>query len=129
MAPTATAADRCILRTRNIDNRESAPPSTCGCPAETSCSGCLRSEVAVTHLALGDYDGAFDWFDNAVDGRADCIPWLGVDPRLDPERRQINFTQQFAELLLRAGVEFLPEDPDGPCIRGTKEGIAEVEVT
>jgi hypothetical protein len=45
----------------------------------------------------------------------------------DPERRQINFTQQFAELLLRAGVEFLPEDPDGPCIRGTKEGIAEVE--
>ncbi len=43
-------------------------------------------EVAVTHLALGDYEGAFDWFDNAVDDRADCIPGLGVDPRLDPVR-------------------------------------------
>ena len=31
----------------------------------------------------------------------------------DPERRQINFTQQCAERLLRAEVEFLPEHPGG----------------
>ena len=44
----------------------------------------------------------------------------------DPERRQINFTQQFAELLARTGVEFLPDDPVRPSIRGTQKGIAEV---
>ena len=40
-------------------------------------------EVAVTHVALGNDDAAFDWLDTALDDRADCIAFLHVDPRLD----------------------------------------------
>ncbi len=43
-------------------------------------------EIAVTHVALGDPDAAFEWLETALEDWADCIPWMNVDPRLEPVR-------------------------------------------
>ena len=43
----------------------------------------------------------------------------------DPERREINFQKQAWELMDRTGVKF-HDDPDGPYLSGSKEGLAEV---
>jgi TolB-like protein/Tfp pilus assembly protein PilF len=56
-------------------------------------------EIAVTHVALGNDDAAFDWLNTALDDRADCIAFLNVDPRLDPIRDD----PRFQVLLARSG--------------------------
>ena len=57
-------------------------------------------EIAVTHVAFGEKDQAFEWLNRAVDDRADCIPFLPVDPRMDPIRAD----PRFQDLLERAGL-------------------------
>jgi hypothetical protein len=56
-------------------------------------------EIAVTHIALGVDDAAFDWLDTAFEDRADCTAFLDIDPRLDPLRDD----PRFEELLVRVG--------------------------
>ena len=46
-------------------------------------------EIGGAYVSLGDMDTAYRWFRKGVDGRADCMAWLGVEPwiqtfRLDP---------------------------------------------
>ncbi|MHC4776901.1 MAG: tetratricopeptide repeat protein, partial [Planctomycetota bacterium] len=48
-------------------------------------------EVATIYLALGDFDKAFEWFDEAYAQRSPCVPWLNVDPRLDVIRDDARF--------------------------------------
>jgi serine/threonine-protein kinase len=48
-------------------------------------------EIAVTHAALNQTDAAFRWLDKALEDRADCIPYLIVDPRLDGLRDDPRF--------------------------------------
>jgi hypothetical protein len=48
-------------------------------------------EVAVIHVALGQNDRAFEWFERAREARSDCMPNLNVNPRLDPLRADPRF--------------------------------------
>jgi serine/threonine protein kinase/TolB-like protein/Flp pilus assembly protein TadD len=69
-------------------------------------------EVAQIHLALGDFDTAFFWFDLAYELRSPCIPWLNVDPRLDPIRDD----PRFADIQRRTGHEVTGPDASGGSI-------------
>ncbi|MCH8147134.1 MAG: protein kinase [Planctomycetes bacterium] len=48
-------------------------------------------ELATISIGLGDHDEAFAEMHRACDGRAVCMPWLQVDPRLDPLRPDPRF--------------------------------------
>jgi serine/threonine-protein kinase len=61
-------------------------------------------ELATISIALGDHEEAFTEMDRACDGRASCLPWLQVDPRVDPLRPD----PRFDDLLRRVGFE--PEE-------------------
>jgi hypothetical protein len=43
-------------------------------------------EIGSVYAILRDGDTANSWFRKGVDGRADCMAWLGVEPWLDPFR-------------------------------------------
>jgi TolB-like protein/Tfp pilus assembly protein PilF len=43
-------------------------------------------EIGSVYVSLGDRDSAHDWFRKGVEGRADCMAWLGIEPWLDPFR-------------------------------------------
>jgi serine/threonine-protein kinase len=43
-------------------------------------------EVGAAYASIGDADAAAHWFREGVEGRADCMAWLGVEPWLDPFR-------------------------------------------
>ena len=43
--------------------------------------------VAMSCVALGEIDLAFEWFEKAVEGRDDWMIWFGTDIKLDPLRR------------------------------------------
>jgi hypothetical protein len=43
-------------------------------------------EIGTVYSSLGDHDTANRWFRKGVEGRADCMAWLGVEPWLDPFR-------------------------------------------
>ena len=53
-------------------------------------------EIAVVYATLGNTDEALRWLKKARDDRADCIPYLNVDPRLDGLRSDPAF-QELAE--------------------------------
>ena len=55
-------------------------------------------EIGVTHEALGDSDEAIAWLQKARDDRADCIPYLGVDPRFDSLRSDPRFQALLDEI-------------------------------
>jgi hypothetical protein len=57
-------------------------------------------EAAVIHTALGDVDRAFMRLRDARDARSGWMPYLGVDPRLDPLRAD----PRFAALTLDVGL-------------------------
>lgn len=75
-------------------------------------------EIAVTHAALGDADAAFEWLAKALEDKADCIPLLKIDPRLDTLRPD----PRFQELVDRVGFEL----PTAALIRvpGGRAGVA-----
>ncbi len=66
-------------------------------------------ETATVHLALNELDEAFAKLHEAIDIRSECIPWLGVDPRLEPVRSSERFTdlldrdERVRDLLYRTG--------------------------
>jgi TolB-like protein/tetratricopeptide (TPR) repeat protein len=43
-------------------------------------------EIGTIYVSLGDRDTAYEWFRKGTAERADCMPWLGVEPWLDPFR-------------------------------------------
>jgi tetratricopeptide (TPR) repeat protein len=43
-------------------------------------------EIGTAYVSLGDHDAANEWFRKGVEGRADCMAWLGIEPWLDPFR-------------------------------------------
>ena len=58
-------------------------------------------EIGSVHVSLGDPDSAADWFRKGVDGRADCMAWLGIEPWLDPFRSD----PRYMRLLQRIGLD------------------------
>lgn len=58
----------------------------------------LAYEAAVIHAGLGDADAAFGRLRNAIASRSAWIAYLGVDPRLDPLRKDARYAQLEAEL-------------------------------
>ena len=65
-------------------------------------------EIAVTYVALGEPDTAFQWLNKAVDDRADCIAYLHFDPRFESLRDD----PRFAEMLERVGAPTAPRTTD-----------------
>lgn len=61
-------------------------------------------EAAVIHATLGDLDAAFERLHDAVAVRSGWIPYLGVDPRLDPLRDD----SRYLELERLLGLEPAP---------------------
>jgi eukaryotic-like serine/threonine-protein kinase len=61
-------------------------------------------EIACAYVSLGKHDEAYDWFKKGVEERADCMPWLGVEPWLDPFRSDPRYSQ----LLQQVGLAPLP---------------------
>ena len=57
--------------------------------------------LAVIHVALGEFEQAFEWLEQAVFERDTALVWLQVHPRLDPLRAD----PRFEALRRRAGVE------------------------
>jgi TolB-like protein/Flp pilus assembly protein TadD len=57
-------------------------------------------EIATVHAGLGDRDAAFRTLEQAVDEKADCIPWIQADPKIDPLRAD----PRYAPLLRRIGL-------------------------
>jgi hypothetical protein len=43
-------------------------------------------EVATVYAGLGDKDSAFEWLHKGVEERADCMPWIQADSKIDPLR-------------------------------------------
>jgi eukaryotic-like serine/threonine-protein kinase len=56
-------------------------------------------EVAVVYVELGNLDEAFRYFNQAYEQRADCMPLLKVDPRLD----KIHNDPRYQELMRKVG--------------------------
>jgi tetratricopeptide (TPR) repeat protein len=54
-------------------------------------------DIAIIHTALADHERAFEWLERAYAERADHLPYLKVDPRLEPLRPD----PRFAALLRR----------------------------
>ena len=50
-------------------------------------------ELATIYIGLNDYDKAFELLIMAYETRSPCIPWLNVDPRLDPIRDDPRFEE------------------------------------
>jgi tetratricopeptide (TPR) repeat protein len=48
-------------------------------------------ELATVFLALGDVDSALEWVDLAEEARSECIPYMGVDIRMDEVRDDPRF--------------------------------------
>ena len=58
-------------------------------------------EVATIHAGLGDRASTLKWLEQGRRDRADCIPWVAVDPKLD----LLHGDREFQELLRRAGIQ------------------------
>jgi tetratricopeptide (TPR) repeat protein/TolB-like protein len=63
----------------------------------------LPRDLAYVSLALNDTSGALDLFSQAFDDRDPSLVWLGVDPRLDPVRRDPRFHQLLKRIGLPVG--------------------------
>jgi eukaryotic-like serine/threonine-protein kinase len=50
-------------------------------------------EIACAYVSLGKHDEAYEWLKKGVQERADCMPWLGVEPWLDPFRSDPRYSQ------------------------------------
>jgi serine/threonine-protein kinase len=55
-------------------------------------------EVGAAYASLGDADAAARWFREGVEGRADCMPWLGVEPWLDPFRSDPRYQELLRDI-------------------------------
>jgi tetratricopeptide (TPR) repeat protein len=57
-------------------------------------------EIATVYAGLGDKDGAFRKLEQAVEDRADCIPWILPDSKIDSLRSD----PRYADLMRRIGL-------------------------
>lgn len=57
-------------------------------------------DMASIYAGLGDLDQSLQWLEKAYNERSDCLPWAGVDLRLDPLRGN----PRFQDLLRRIGL-------------------------
>jgi tetratricopeptide (TPR) repeat protein len=55
-------------------------------------------EIGTVYVSLGDHDTASEWFRKGVDGRADCMAWLGIEPWLDPFRSDARYRGLLREI-------------------------------
>jgi TolB-like protein/tetratricopeptide (TPR) repeat protein len=58
-------------------------------------------EIGSAYVSLGDADTAYRWFRKGLEGRADCMAWLGVEPWIDPFRSD----PRYASLLREIGLD------------------------
>jgi len=72
-------------------------------------------EAAVIHAALGDVDRAFARLQDARDARSGWMPYLGVDPRLDPLRPDPRFAALEQDVGLRGGTAPVSGSPVVAC--------------
>jgi serine/threonine-protein kinase len=55
-------------------------------------------EIATVYVSLGDQDTATRWFRKGIDDKADCMPWLGVEPWMDPYRADARYAGLLREI-------------------------------
>lgn len=55
-------------------------------------------EIATVYVSLGDHDAATRWFRKGLADRADCMPWLGVEPWIDPFRADPRYVSLLKEI-------------------------------
>jgi TolB-like protein/tetratricopeptide (TPR) repeat protein len=58
-------------------------------------------EIGTVYVSLGEPDTAHEWFRKGTHDRADCMPWLGVEPWIDPFRTD----PRYAKLLRDIGLD------------------------
>ncbi len=82
-------------------------------------------ETAVVHVALREWEQAFEMFREAIRTRSPCIPALGIDPRIDPIRPYPLFEEiwrsdeRVADLMRRVGQQ--PPPPSSyPKVEGQR---------
>jgi eukaryotic-like serine/threonine-protein kinase len=51
--------------------------------------------MAMTHLAIGEIDAAFDYLKQAIDEKNHWLLWLGTEPKLDSIRNDARFTELY----------------------------------
>lgn len=57
-------------------------------------------EIATVYVGLGDKDAAFRQLEKSVEDRADCLPWVKADPKIDPLRSD----PRYAALMRKIGL-------------------------
>jgi tetratricopeptide (TPR) repeat protein len=72
-------------------------------------------EIALIHVALGENERAFEWFDRALEERSGWFPYLNADPRLDCLRRD----PRLAALAARIGLHLTQDQ--GRALAGHDE--------
>jgi TolB-like protein/tetratricopeptide (TPR) repeat protein len=55
-------------------------------------------EIGTVYVSLGEHDTATRWFRRGVADRADCMPWLGVEPWIDPFRADPRYASLLKEI-------------------------------
>ncbi len=66
--------------------------------------------LAMAHLAVGEIDAAFEYFEESFDGRDHWLLWFGTEPKLDPIRADERYFKLF-------------EKANNPLIEKQKAGI------
>lgn len=51
--------------------------------------------MAMSCVALGKFDEAFEWFEKGLEERDQWFIWLGTDPKLDEFRKDSRFPALF----------------------------------
>ncbi|HRH43961.1 MAG TPA: protein kinase [Pyrinomonadaceae bacterium] len=51
--------------------------------------------MAMSHVTLGEFDAAFEWFEKGLEERDQWFVWLGTDPKLDALRKDSRFLELF----------------------------------
>lgn len=51
--------------------------------------------MAMAHVALGEFDAAFEWFDKGLRERDQWFIWVGTEPKLDALRNDARFRELF----------------------------------
>jgi len=54
--------------------------------------------IAMSHLAVGEHDKAFEFFDKAVAEKNEWLVWFAVDPKLDPLRSDPRYFELLKKL-------------------------------
>lgn len=52
--------------------------------------------IAMSYVAVGNHDKAFEWFQKALEERNEWMAWFGVEPKLDPVRSDPRYREILA---------------------------------